>query len=134
MPRPCIVRRPILYPELYFGDLVAPGALCLFSIEGAACQYFAQTTRSCSHPGNNSHGRRAAFGVLDKLHHPHIVLVHGISEDVTLGSIRGIAQDLATNSQTNRDVELYELKDNHDFNCPESPVEIYSAVLNVLDQ
>jgi len=81
-----------------------------------------------------SHGKNVPSGVIDKHHHPHILFFHGTYEDVPLDSIRIVAQDLAMRSQTDRDIELYELKDNHDFNYPESRAEIYSAILNVLNQ
>ena len=81
-----------------------------------------------------AHGGSDLSGVMDREHHPHILIFHGTYEDVTLDNMKVVAQDLATMSQTNRDVELYELKDNHDFNYPESRAEIYSTILNVLNQ
>jgi dipeptidyl aminopeptidase/acylaminoacyl peptidase len=81
-----------------------------------------------------AHDTSVSSGVMNRQHHPHILIFHGTYEDVTLDSMKVVAQDLATMSQTNRDVELYELKDNHDFNYPESRAEIYSTILNVVNQ
>ncbi|MFZ1083809.1 MAG: prolyl oligopeptidase family serine peptidase [Terracidiphilus sp.] len=81
-----------------------------------------------------AHGRSVSSGVMNRQHHPHVLIFHGTYEEDTLDSIKVVAQELATMSQSDRDVELYELKDNHDFNYPESRAEIYSAILNVLNQ
>jgi predicted esterase len=73
-------------------------------------------------------------GVMNRDHHPHVLFFHGTYEDEPLERLTRLAESVASMSHSGKDVELYELNDNHDFNYPESRASIYSAILDSLDR
>ena len=75
---------------------------------------------------------RVEAGVLDRIHHPQVLIFHGTYEDEKLEAVKATAEQLAQMSESRGEVSLFELSDNHDFNYPESRGSIYSAILDAL--